>query len=98
MAEGGAGAWKSATHLVLPRLKMIALKDCRWIKSSKGWIAENCPLGDGMVDWTWAATAIKTGGFTGPISLHLEYQIPAGTRHTLDAARRDLALAKKYFT
>ncbi len=97
VAEGGAGAWKSATHLVLPRLKMIALKDFRWNKSSKGWIVENCPMGEGMVDWPWVSTAIKTSGFTGPISLHLEYEIPAGTRHTLDAARRDLALAKKYF-
>jgi L-ribulose-5-phosphate 3-epimerase len=97
VADGGAGAWKSATYLVSPRLKMIALKDFRWNKSSKGWIAENCPLGDGMVDWPWVSNAIKTSGFTGPISLHLEYEIPAGTRHTLDAARRDLALAKKYF-
>jgi L-ribulose-5-phosphate 3-epimerase len=97
VAEGGAGAWKAATHLVLPRLKMIALKDFRWSKSPKGWIVENCPMGEGMVDWTWVSSAIKTSGFTGPISLHLEYEIPAGTRHTLDAARRDLALAKKYF-
>jgi sugar phosphate isomerase/epimerase len=97
VAEGGAGAWKAATHLVLPRLKMMALKDCRWAKTEKGWIVDNCPLGDGMVDWAWASNAIRSSGFTGPISLHLEYEIPTGTRHTLDAARRDLALAKKYF-
>ena len=28
VAEGGAGAWKAATHLVAPRLKMVAVKDC----------------------------------------------------------------------
>jgi L-ribulose-5-phosphate 3-epimerase len=96
-AEGGAGAWKSATYLVAPRLKMLALKDCRWLKSPQGWIVENCPLGDGMVDLAWTATAIRESRFAGPVSLHLEYEIPSGTEHTLKAARRDLALAKKHF-
>ena len=97
VAEGGAGAWKSATYLVAPRLKMLALKDCRWLKSPKGWIVENCPLGEGMVDLAWTATAIRDSKFAGPISLHLEYEIPSGTEHTLTAARRDLAVAKKHF-
>jgi L-ribulose-5-phosphate 3-epimerase len=96
VAEGGAGAWKSATRLVLPRLKMLALKDCYWSKTPKGWNVENCPLGEGMVDWSWVSEAIRSSGFSGPISLHLEYEIPAGTTHTLDAARRDLAIAKKF--
>jgi sugar phosphate isomerase/epimerase len=97
VAEGGAGAWKAATYLVAPRLKMLALKDCRWLKSPAGWVVENCPLGEGMVDWRWAAAAIKNGGFTGPVSLHLEYEIPAGTADTLKAAQRDLAVAKQHF-
>ena len=95
VAEGGAGAWKSATRLVVPRLKMLALKDCYWSKTPKGWIVENCPLGEGMVDWSWVSQTIRSSGFSGPISVHLEYEIPAGTAHTLDAARRDLAIAKK---
>ena len=97
VAEGGAGAWKAATNLVLPRLKMLALKDCYWSKTPKGWVVENCPLGDGMVDWTWASKAIRESGFGGPVSVHLEYQIPSGTRQTIAAAQRDLATAKKYF-
>jgi hypothetical protein len=40
--------------------------------------------------------------FTGPISLHLEYEIPGSTpqertRRTLDAAIRDLAFARRTF-
>ena len=97
VAEGGAGAWKSATYLVAPRLKMLALKDCRWLNSPKGWIVENCPLGDGMVDLAWTATAIRNSTFAGPVSLHLEYEIPHGTEHTLKAARRDLAVARQHF-
>jgi L-ribulose-5-phosphate 3-epimerase len=97
VAEGGAGAWKSATYLVAPRLKMLALKDCRWLKSAKGWVVENCPLGEGMVDLPWTAAAIKGASFAGPISLHLEYELQPGTANTLKAAQRDLAVAKKHF-
>jgi L-ribulose-5-phosphate 3-epimerase len=96
VAEGGGGAWKAATHLVAPRLKMVAIKDCRWVKSAKGWEIENCPLGEGQVDWTFVGKALRDAQFAGPISLHLEYEIPAGTRHTLDRAKRDLAFARRF--
>ena len=95
VAEGGGGAWKTATHLVLPRLKMIALKDCLWRKGPKGWQIENCPLGEGLVDWGWFASVLRETTFGGPVSLHLEYDIPAGTRHTIAAAERDLAFARR---
>jgi L-ribulose-5-phosphate 3-epimerase len=103
VAEGGAGAWKAATHLVAPRLKMIALKDFFWEKSNKGWRVRDCPLGQGMVDWTWFGAALRETRFAGPISLHLEYEIAGTTpaervRHTIDAARRDLAMARTIVT
>jgi len=96
VAEGGGGAWKAATHLVLPRLKMVALKDFFWKKTEKGWRIEDCPLGEGQVDWAWFGSALRDARFTGPISIHLEYAIPAGTRHTLDAAKQDLAFARRF--
>jgi sugar phosphate isomerase/epimerase len=96
VAEGGGGAWKAAMHLVSPRLKMLAVKDCVWVKSPKGWRIENCPLGQGLVDWTWVGTALREARFAGPISIHLEYELPEGTRHTLDAASRELAFARKH--
>jgi sugar phosphate isomerase/epimerase len=99
VAEGGGGAWKAAAHLVSPRLKMVALKDCFWVKGSKGWVIEDCPLGQGMVDWSWMGAALRTAGFSGPISVHLEYEIPGSTpqertRQTLEAGVRDLAFAR----
>ena len=102
VAEGGGGAWKAATHLVLPRLKMLALKDCVWEKTEKGWRIENCPLGEGMVDWAWTGAAVGRGNFAGPISIHLEYEIQGATpaertRRTIEAARRDLTVAQKHF-
>jgi sugar phosphate isomerase/epimerase len=103
VAEGGGGAWKAATHLVMSRLKMVALKDCVWEKTEKGWRIENCPLGEGLVDWAWIGKALRSVNFAGPISIHLEYEIPGATleertRRTIDAATRDLAVAKKFLT
>ena len=100
VAEGGGGAWKAAAHLVMPRLKMLAVKDCVWHKGEKGWTIENCPLGEGLVDWAWIASALRTAAFGGPISIHLEYDIPASTpqeqtRRTLEAAVRDLTFARR---
>lgn len=100
VADGGGGAWKAATHLVAPRLKMVALKDCFWEKAGGGWQTRNCPLGEGMVEWPWVAARLREAGFAGPVSIHLEYDIPASTpeestRRTLEAAVRDLSFARK---
>jgi L-ribulose-5-phosphate 3-epimerase len=98
-AEGGAGAWKTAVHLVKSRLKMMAVKDFSWVKTAHGWQDANCPLGKGMVDWKYVFGELCPG-FQGPISLHMEYDVPGATtaereRNLLAAAARDLAFLKK---
>jgi sugar phosphate isomerase/epimerase len=100
VAEGGGGSWKAAMHLVMPRLKMVALKDFFWHKSEKGWHIQDCPLGEGMVDWAWVGRTLAAGGFAGPVSLHFEYEIPGATaaertRNTMTAAAKDLAFARR---
>jgi sugar phosphate isomerase/epimerase len=102
VAEGGGGAWKAATYLVAPRLKMMALKDFYWEKTAKGWAIRDCPMGEGAVDWAWTGKAVSDAKFQGPISLHLEYEIPGSTpqertKNTLAAAVKDLAFARKFF-
>ena len=101
VAEGGVGAWKIATNLVMPRLKMVAAKDFRWEKTEAGWVARNCPVGEGMVDWRYFMNALAAGGFQGPISLHLEYDVGGKTRaarenNILAALHRDLQFLKKH--
>ncbi len=101
-AEGGGVGWKAATLLVAPRLKMIAVKDMFWAKGPKGWAIQNCPMGEGMLDWPWFATAITRASFAGPISVHLEYEIPGTSpeekrRNTMAAARRDLEFTTRQF-
>ena len=43
-----------------------------------GWRIENCPLGEGLVDWAWFGARLREARFRGPISIHLEYDIPGG--------------------
>ena len=102
VAEGGGGAWKAATHLVAPRMKMMALKDFFWEKTAKGWMIRDCPMGKGAVDWAWVSKTIREAKFQGPISLHFEYEIPGATpreqtKNTLAAVVEDLAFARKFF-
>jgi sugar phosphate isomerase/epimerase len=102
LMEGGGVVWKTATLLALPRLKMISVKDAFWEKGPKGWVAQHCPMGEGMVDWPWFATTIASSTFAGPISLHVEYKIAGSTpeelrRNMMSAARRDLEFTKQQF-
>jgi L-ribulose-5-phosphate 3-epimerase len=101
--EGGGVGWKAATLLTAPRLKMVAVKDLFWNKGPKGWAVENCPMGEGMVDWAWFGAALARSSFSGPVSVHLEYRVPGTTpeeirRNTMAAATRDLAFTKRQFT
>lgn len=108
VVEGGDGGWRAALNLAAPRLKMVAIKDFFWEKAASGWRQRNCPLGEGMVDWKRFFAALARAAFAGPVSLHLEYDIPGATPsaqqdHTLAAAARDLAflqagLAEAYGT
>jgi L-ribulose-5-phosphate 3-epimerase len=100
--EGGGVGWKAATLLAAPRMKMISVKDAFWEKGPKGWAIRNCPMGEGMVDWPWFAAAVTQSGFAGPISLHVEYNIPGATpeelrRNMMTAAKRDLEFTKRQF-
>jgi len=75
--EGGGAGWRIAANLVMPRLKMLAAKDFYWEKKgAEGWQETTCPLGKGMCHYKEFLRVAAQGRFHGPISLHLEYQIP----------------------
>ncbi|HWB95180.1 MAG TPA: sugar phosphate isomerase/epimerase family protein [Bryobacteraceae bacterium] len=93
-AEGGAGTWHVALRLALPRLKMIALQDFYWTKVEGKWQMTMCPMGQGMVDWPAVFSMLAAARFTGPISLHLEYN----PQDELRAVARDLEYVKKQVT
>ena len=96
VVEGGDAGWRTAFHRAAPRLKMISLKDFFWEKTADGWRQRHCPMGQGMVDWKTFFAMLSRSGFHGPVSLHIEYDIPGPTEsaredNTLQAAARDFA-------
>lgn len=105
-AEGGVSGWRIAANLVLPRLKMVAVKDFYWEKTAKGWRTRDCPLGEGMCHWNEFLGTIAKANFQGPFSLHLEYEIPGVSNNqgialsraneplVMAAAKRDLDFLK----
>jgi L-ribulose-5-phosphate 3-epimerase len=102
VVEGGGIGWKAAARLTASRLKMIAVKDVFWEKGDRGWRLHDCPLGEGMVDWTWYSKALADAAFHGPVSFHFEYEIDGATPdskrdRTLEAAARDLAFMRDRF-
>jgi sugar phosphate isomerase/epimerase len=88
--EGGLYNWRVSLDVVLPRLKMSAIKDFEWEKRNGRWEVAWRPLGQGMVPWQEVFQAYAQAGFTGPLSLHLEY--PGGEE--LEAIARDLGFLR----
>ena len=87
--EGGHAGWKIGFHRVVSRLKMVATKDFYWEKRAGKWRVHMSPLGEGMVDYPAFFKMLAASGFSGPISLHVEYKIEAPT----ESARREKVLA-----
>jgi L-ribulose-5-phosphate 3-epimerase len=89
-AEGGEAGWQIALRMALPRIKMVAMKDFYWEKSNGKWAMRMCPMGEGMVRWDEVFAMLAAAGFSGPLSLHLEYE-PVNP----GAIARDFAFVKK---
>ncbi len=93
--EGGLGGWRAAIQMAAPHLRMLAIKDFYWEKGANGrWRVVDCPVGDGMVDWKAFGAELRAAKFSGPMSLHVEYE-PGGrtpvekTERMLEAVVRD---------
>jgi L-ribulose-5-phosphate 3-epimerase len=100
VTEGGSAGWKIAFNLAAPRIFMIATKDFIWARTLQGrWEQKMVPLGEGMVDWTAYFKLLAKLNYQGPISLHVEYDIPGATakereENTVAAVKRDFAFLK----
>ena len=90
-AHGGSEAAALALRMALPRLKMVSARDCFWSKDAAGWKLSECPLGEGMVDWTRFFASLAQARFTGPIVLYVNYQ----PKEELAAIRKDLEFLRK---
>ncbi len=79
VVEGGF-SWENGFQLLLPKIKMIVLKDFKWEKSGGKWQIFNTPIGEGMVDFTGYFKKLKKAGVKPPVSLHCEYSMGGAER------------------
>jgi L-ribulose-5-phosphate 3-epimerase len=90
-AEGGVSGWEIALRLALPRLKAVAVQDFFWAKAGNQWKMQMCPMGQGMVDWSLFFRILAQARYTGPVSVHYEYQ----AADELGAMNKDLEFVRK---
>jgi len=77
--EGGT-AWPIHLRLISECTNTLVTKDFRWAQKDNIWQLENCPLGEGMVDFTKYFQMLRQAKVAGPLSLHLEYPIGGAER------------------
>ena len=82
-----ADGWQAQLNSALPRLGAIALNDVTLDASGT---TRPCPLGEGVIDWKEFFSVLAASQFTGPISLHMDYQ----PRNEVTAMEKDLAFAR----
>jgi len=85
--EGGL-SWQNGLRLIQPQIKTIAIKDFKWENKNGEWIAQNTPIGEGMVDFKTYFKLLKQYQVNVPVSLHLEYPLGGaengGTQLSID--------------
>ena len=97
--EGGY-SWPIQARLVEPMLAVVSVKDFLWSRQTtagaqqRGWKAEWCPLGKGMVQRAFFDWLQKTR-FSGPVSQHFEYPVGSG-RAMIAAMKKDLAAVQDW--
>jgi len=89
--EGAYGAWRTNTRLLAPYVKMCAAKDFVWTDDGgPEWV----PLGEGRVNGTEMLAILRDADFSGPLSVHLEYDT-GSRRQTLGHMRNDVAAIRR---
>lgn len=72
--EGGT-TWPTDFRLLTPHINTLVAKDFRWTKTDGIWRTENCPLGQGTVDFAKYFNILQQANISAPVSLHLEYPL-----------------------
>jgi sugar phosphate isomerase/epimerase len=91
--EGGL-SWPIQVHLAEPHFLSVYFKDFVWVKEKGSWIPGWCPLGDGMVERSFAA-GLARSAFSGPICQHHEYPL-GGRAEMLAHMQHDLRVLKEW--
>lgn len=71
MVEGSFGDWQVTARMMTRHVKMVAVKDFVWRGAAPKWV----PLGEGIVPVVEMLKILGASGFTGPVSMHFEYDV-----------------------
>ncbi len=82
VVEGGT-VWPIHFRLISEYINTLAVKDFRWAQKDNVWQPQNCPMGEGMVDFQryfgmLRQARLTSGGqakVAAPFSLHFEYSL-----------------------
>ncbi len=101
----GNHSWPYGLKLIRPFINCVVAKDATYEKVNGKWGNVYKPLGEGMVDWDAFLGQLKEFGFTGPISLHVEYPmyneeddsltVEQKRKSTLEYLKRDVDFLRK---
>lgn len=83
-------SWPNLYRLIQPHIGALYMKDFDW----SGRRDKHVPFGSGRVD-PFFFESIRCDGFSGPISIHIEYLPRGSAQHNLEAIRRDFAAVKE---
>lgn len=86
-------------------INTLVAKDFRGAQDGDTWKPENCPLSEGMVDFTRYFRMSRQTRIAVPLSLHLEYPLGGAERRAarltvakdrvIEATRKDLHFLRK---
>jgi len=81
-----------ACAIAARRLALVAAKDPLWVRGEAGRGARPrfVPIGEGIVDWRGWLRALKAAGYSGPISVHAEFEAST-PQQALERTGRDIA-------
>lgn len=88
--EGPFGALAINARMMAPHVKMMAVKDFHFEGRRPKWVG----LGKGCVDLPLIFGIMREAGFSGPISMHFEYEIPSHEA-LFEEIRRSVGLVRE---
>jgi len=99
-AEAGPYGWEMAIDILAPFIKLVAVKNYRWIKvtdEKRGktvWKTRMLPLKEEIVSWPEVFMCLKRISFDGCVSVHSEYK-DLGFEDLIRQTKEDLDYLRK---
>ncbi len=91
----GTDTWILGMRLISDHIKTLAIKDFTWGNVNGKPQPVIVPLGEGMVDWELFFKTVKDYNITGPITLHIEYDLLNKEEEKLSLAGQQEILVRK---